>query len=146
MAKSSIQRVAVTGGSGRIGTYTISVLQEQGYEVVNIDVRPPEGTHLDWSCPFRQADLSDYGQTFAVLHGFHAVVHLAADPRPDQDHFSGAQRFHNNTLGAYNIFNAATALRLERVVWASSETIYGYPFDVIVPDYAPLDEQSRCYP
>ena len=146
MTNTSIQRVAITGGSGRIGSHTIAVLLEQGYEVVNIDVRPPEGSRLAGTSAFRQADLSDYGQTFAVLHGFDAVVHLAADPRPDRDHFSGAQRFHNNTLGAYNIFSAASALELKRVVWASSETIYGFPFDVIVPDYAPIDERSRYYP
>jgi nucleoside-diphosphate-sugar epimerase len=88
--------------------------------------------------------MSDYGQTFAVMHGFDAVVHLAADPRPDVDHFSGAHRFHNNTLGTYNVFNAAVALGIERVVWASSETVYGFPFDVVVPEYVPLDE-SHVY-
>jgi nucleoside-diphosphate-sugar epimerase len=136
----------VTGGSGRVGQYVIRELVEQSYQVVNVDVKPPDLPYSEWLCPFHACDLSDYGQTFAVLYGFDAVVHLAADPRPDSDHFSGAQRFHNNTLGVYNIFNAAVALGLERVVWASSETVYGYPFDVIVPDYAPMDEQHRYSP
>ncbi len=139
-------RVLVTGGSGRLGQYVIEHLLEQGYQVINADVKPPAAPYAEWRCPFRTCDLSDYGQTFATLYGFDAVVHLAADPRPDSDHLSGAQRFHNNTAAVYNVFNAAVALGLERVVWASSETVYGYPFDVVVPDYAPMDEQHPYAP
>lgn len=138
-----MKRILVTGGSGRVGHYVIEHLLAQDYAVVNLDVKPPEG---EWLCPFQACDMSDYGQTFACLYGFDAVVHLAADPRPDSDHFSGAQRFHNNTLATYNVFNAAVALGLERVVWASSETVYGYPFDAVIPDYAPLDEQHPYSP
>jgi nucleoside-diphosphate-sugar epimerase len=139
-------RVVVTGGSGRLGQHVILHLLEHGYQVVNVDVKPPAASYNEWLCPFRSCNLSDYGQTFAALYGFDAVVHLAADPRPDSDHLSGATRFHNNTLAAYNVFNAAVALGLERVVWASSETVYGYPFDAVVPDYAPIDEQHPYAP
>jgi nucleoside-diphosphate-sugar epimerase len=141
-----MKRILVTGGSGRVGRYVIEHLLDQQYEVVNVDVKPPDRPPTDWLCLFRACDMSDYGQTFAALYGFDAVVHLAADPRPDSDHFSGAQRFHNNTLATYNVFNAAVALGMERVVWASSETVYGYPFDAVIPDYAPMDEQHRYSP
>lgn len=139
-------RVLVTGGSGRLGQYVIQHLLELAYEVVNVDLKPPATHAHEWLCPFLSCDLSDYGQTFATLYGFDAVVHLAADPRPDSDHLSGAQRFHNNTLAAYNLFSAAVALGLKRVVWASSETVYGYPFDVVIPEYAPIDEQHPYAP
>lgn len=141
-----MKKILVTGGSGRVGQYVIRHLREQGYEVVNVDVNPPALPYSEWLCPFLTCDMSDYGQTFAVLYGFDAVVHLAADPRPDRDHLSGAHRFHNNTLGTYNVFNAAAALGLERVVWASSETVYGFPFDKVVPTYAPIDEQHPYAP
>jgi nucleoside-diphosphate-sugar epimerase len=138
-----MKKVVVTGGSGRAGHFVLKDLIEHGYDVVNVDIVKPSG---EWLCPFRECDMSDYGQAFAVLHGFDAVVHLAADPRPDYEHFSGAQRFHNNTLGTYNVFNAAVALGMERMLWASSETLYGFPFDVIVPDYVPVNEQHTYYP
>ena len=83
-------RVVVTGGSGRLGEHVILQLLEQGYQVVNVDVKPPAASYNEWLCPFRSCNLSDYGQTFAALYGFDAVVHLAADPRPDSDHLSGA--------------------------------------------------------
>ena len=45
----------------------------------------------------------------------------------------------------YNVFAAAVRLRLKRVVWASSETTLGTPFDR-PPDYAPIDEQHTLRP
>jgi len=141
-----MKTIAVTGGSGRLGRTVVKDLLDHGYEVINIDIQPPPVDTPPLVHPYRLCDTSDYGQTFAALYGIDAVVHLAADPRPDRDHFSGAQRFHNNTLAAYNVFNASVALGVERVVWASSETVYGFPFDVVVPDYAPIDEQHTYYP
>jgi nucleoside-diphosphate-sugar epimerase len=137
-----MKKLVVTGGSGRAGHVIVKDLLDHGYDVVNVDVN----SHPEPLCPFRKCDVTDYGQVFAALHGFDALVHLAADPRPDYEHFTGAQRFHNNTRGTYNAFNAATALGMERIVWASSETIHGFPFDAIVPDYVPIDEAHPPYP
>src|SRR6056297_920741 len=77
-----------------------------------------------------------------VLHGADAVVHLAAIPAPLI--VTDAETFRINTLSTYNVFSAAAAMGLQRVVWASSETALGLPFDR-PPDYAPVDEQ-HTYP
>jgi nucleoside-diphosphate-sugar epimerase len=45
----------------------------------------------------------------------------------------------------FNVFLAAAQVRLERVVWASSETTLGLPFEV-PPRYAPVDEGHYPYP
>lgn len=141
-----MKTIAVTGGSGRLGRTVVNDLLNHNYEVINIDIMPPPADKPDWTYPFRHCHIDNYGETFAALHGVDAVVHLASDPRPDKDHFTGAQRFHNNTLATYNVFNAAATLGLQRVVWASSETVYGFPFDSVVPDYAPIDEHHTYYP
>ncbi len=44
-----------------------------------------------------------------------------------------------------NVFLAAAALKLQRVVWASSETTLGLPFDT-PPRYAPVDEDHFPFP
>ena len=54
--------------------------------------------------------------------------------------------FRINTASTYNIFSAAATLGLERVVWASSETVLGLPFDRERPAYAPIDEEHPTYP
>jgi nucleoside-diphosphate-sugar epimerase len=45
----------------------------------------------------------------------------------------------------FNVFQAAASLDLSRVVWASSETTLGLPFDV-PPRYAPVDEDHYPVP
>ena len=60
--------------------------------------------------------------------------------RPEQE------TFRNNILSTYNVFSAAADLGLQKVVWASSETVLGLPFEKELPDYAPIDEQQTPYP
>jgi nucleoside-diphosphate-sugar epimerase len=54
------------------------------------------------------------------------------------------QVFRTNVTSTYTVFAAAARLGLRRVVWASSETTLGLPFDR-PPDYAPVDE-AHTYP
>ena len=49
--------------------------------------------------------------------------------------------FRTNIVSTYNVFEAARVLGLARVVWASSETILGLPFEREQPAYAPIDEE-----
>ncbi|HTK11666.1 MAG TPA: NAD(P)-dependent oxidoreductase [Ktedonobacteraceae bacterium] len=133
-------KIVVTGGSGKAGRVVVKDLIDHGYEVLNVDLLPP---------PVRQsaylkADLADFGQTVEVLHGADAVVHLGAIPAPGLQ--PEETTFRNNTLSTYNIFSAAVLLKLKRVVWASSETTLGLPFDREKPVYAPIDEDHPLYP
>lgn len=140
-------KIAVTGGSGKTGRAVVSDLKSHGHEVLNIDLGPsPESYHYPDGAPvpFLRADLADYGQALEALAGgeslpgIEAVVHLAAIPAP---HMAAPERiFQVNTVSTYNVFSAAWRLGLERVVWASSETTLGLPFDT-PPDYAPVDER-----
>jgi nucleoside-diphosphate-sugar epimerase len=89
------------------------------------------------------ADLTDYGQAVEVLAGTHAVVHLANIPAPGIH--TPAATFNANMAMNFNVFHAAAQARLERVVWASSETTLGLPFDA-PPRYAPVDEDHYPVP
>jgi nucleoside-diphosphate-sugar epimerase len=88
------------------------------------------------------ADLTDLGQAVEALHGTDAVVHLAAIPAPGIR--TPEETYRANVASTFNVFTAATTLGLERVVWASSETTLGLPFER-PPDYAPVDE-GHTYP
>lgn len=136
-----MKKIVVTGGSGKAGSAAIRELIAHGYDVVNIDLRPAEEALV----PYAPIDLTDYGMTVATLHGADAVVHMAANPEPDSTLVEGAGRFYGNTMSTYNVFNAAALLGIERVVWASSETVLGYPFIDSPPRYAPVDE-VHIYP
>lgn len=141
-----MSKIAVTGGSGKAGRAVVSDLAAHGHDVLNIDLGPsPESYHYPDGAPipFLRADLTDFGQALEALAGgeampgIEAVVHLAAIPAP---HMAAPERiFHTNVTSTYNVFAAAWRLGLRRVVWASSETTLGLPFDT-PPDYAPVDE------
>jgi nucleoside-diphosphate-sugar epimerase len=133
-------RICVTGASGKLGRAATRELLTHGYDVVATDVNAPP---VDLGVGLLRADLTDYGQTVDVLHGVEAVVHLAAIPAPDI--YPPAHTFTANTAMNSNVFLAAAQLGLRRVVWASSETTLGLPFDT-PPRYAPVDEDHFPYP
>jgi UDP-glucose 4-epimerase len=71
------------------------------------------------------------------------VVHLAAIPAPGLT--ANAATFHHNITATYNVFAAAKAAGITNVVWASSETLLGIPFET-PPPYIPLDEDYPARP
>jgi nucleoside-diphosphate-sugar epimerase len=133
-------KLAVTGGSGKAGRAVVQHLLEHGHDVLTLDVVAPR----EPSTAFLLADLTEFGQTLECLAGTDAVVHLAAIPASGIH--TEETTFRNNTLSTYNIFEAARVLELQRVVWASSETILGLPFDREPPAYAPIDEEHPPRP
>ncbi|HEY7174872.1 MAG TPA: NAD(P)-dependent oxidoreductase [Micromonosporaceae bacterium] len=139
-------RVVVTGGSGKLGDAVVADLLDNGYEVVNVDLVPSPNERA----PFIRVDLTDYGQTIEVLtaidsryEGVDAVVHLAAIPGPGAA--PNATIFENNVISTYNVFAAARSVGVRNIVWASSETLLGLPFDTL-PPYIPVDEEYPARP
>jgi nucleoside-diphosphate-sugar epimerase len=135
-----VKKIVVTGGSGKAGRATVRELLEHGYEVRNIDIVAPR----EQISPYQSVDLMELGETIEALHGADAVVHLAANPNPSG--WTEERMFRHNTTTTYNIFRAAMVLGLERVVWASSETTLGLPFERELPHYAPIDEEHPLFP
>jgi nucleoside-diphosphate-sugar epimerase len=136
-------RIALTGSTGKLGSVVLRELREAGHDVVGLDIvgaREPG---------FVQVDLTDYGQVVDALGGverterFDAVVHLGAIPAPGIR--TDVATFHNNMTSTFNVFWAAVRLGIRRIVYASSETVLGLPFDV-PPPYIPVDEEYAARP
>lgn len=134
-------KVIVTGGSGKLGRAVLKDLVANGYQVLNVDQTLPR----DAVCPTVRIDLKDFGEVVAALRGvdehtgpFDAVVHLAAIPAPGL--FANARTFANNVPATYNVFEAARVVGIKNVVFASSETVLGLPFET-PPPYVPVDEE-----
>ncbi|WP_433550180.1 NAD-dependent epimerase/dehydratase family protein [Micromonospora zamorensis] len=143
-------RVVVTGATGKLGRAVVAHLRAVGVDVLAVD-RVGGRDPRDIDGEFLQVDLTDYGQVVEAFTGGadeHAggvdgVVHLAAVPAPGL--MSNATTFANNSAATYNVFAAARAAGIKRVVWASSETVLGLPFDT-PPPYAPVDEEYAPRP
>jgi nucleoside-diphosphate-sugar epimerase len=132
-------RIIVTGGSGKGGAWVVRELREQGHDVLNVDTRH-DGSAFGLCL---LADLTDLGQTQDALSGAEGVVHFAAIPAPGLR--PEGETFRNNALSTYNVFAAAAAHGIRRVVWASSETVLGLPFDT-PPLFVPIDETIEPRP
>jgi len=126
-------RIIVTGGSGKAGRWVVRDLRGHGHDVLNVDVVHDGSDHGE--CVL--TDLTDLGQVHDVVRGADAVVHLAAIPAPEIR--PSGETFRTNAVSTWNVFHAAAAAAVGRVVWASSETVLGLPFDR-PPDFAPIDE------
>ena len=132
-------KVVVTGGSGKAGRWVVRELRDRGHDVLNLDTAHDGSEH--GLCVV--ADLTDPGQALELIAGAEAVVHLAAIPAPGLR--SEAETFRINTLSTFNVFAAAVAAEVDRVVWASSETVLGLPFGT-PPLFAPIDETIEPRP
>jgi len=131
-------RIAVTGGSGKLGAVVVEYLGDAGHDILSLD---RVGARRDG---FLVVDFTDYGQVVdALADDFDAVVHLAAIPAPGIA--PEVETFSNNMLSTFNVFQAARRLGIRTVVYASSETLLGIPFE-IDPPYVPLDEEYDSRP
>lgn len=150
-------RILFTGGAGKAGRHAIAYLLSKGHRVLNVDLIPLEMKGVD----NRIADITDAGQMFDVMASyagademlagtgvpkFDAVVHFAAVPRLLLT--SDNECFRVNTIGTYNVIDAAVKLGIKKVIFASSETTYGICFadGEMLPKYLPIDEDHPTVP
>jgi nucleoside-diphosphate-sugar epimerase len=150
-------RVLFTGGSGKAGKHVVAYLVAQGHQVLNVDLKPLDIPGVENLI----ADITDSGMMFNAMRSyvgfdemqsgtgvpkFDAVVHFAAVPRvlitPDNE------TFRINTIGTYNVIDAAVKFGVSKIVFASSETTYGICFadGERKPDYIPVDEEHPVVP
>lgn len=132
--------VAVTGGTGLLGSAVIRHFVAEGCRVVNVDQQPP--ADIDTSAQFRQTDIRDFTQVREALTGAEVIVHCAGIPRPGS--LPPDLVFSTNVQGTFNVFEAARVNGSRRVVYASSIAVLGFPFFErhLTPTYLPVDEHS----
>ena len=137
-------KIAVTGGSGRIGRAVVEMARAEGHQVLSIDrVTPPPGA-IQPGITFAELDVTSYPDFERVLRGSDALVHLAAIPSPFRhpDH----EVHNNNVVGSYNALRAAAEVGISRVCQASSVNATGMSYSRQAHfDYFPLDEHHPSY-
>lgn len=133
--------VAVTGGSGRVGRYVIEELITHGYEVRNLDQRPPEERG---QARFIRTELTDFGQVCNAVRGCGTIIHLAAIANPYD--LPTTQIYMINTMANYNVLEAAATVGISKVCMASSVNAIGLSFSRQPRfDSFPIDERHPTY-
>jgi len=114
-----LERVAVVGGSGFIGSHVVAAIQAAGWTPVVVGNEP--APHLD--CEVRIVDASRLDELTASLEGSSAVVHLAARAGGIQmQHTSGI--FQENRLLTDNVLESCARNGIANVFLASSQVVY----------------------
>jgi nucleoside-diphosphate-sugar epimerase len=136
--------VIVTGSSGLLGRHVSAALIEAGHRVVGLDaLAPPKGS-ASWE--HVTVELTDLGATLQLVRDAETVVHIAAIPRPTG--LPAGRVFQANVSAAYNVVEAAALSGANRLVYASSMSVLGYPFfeTPVAPAYLPIDSAHPVGP
>ena len=131
-------KVLVTGGIGAVGKAVLERLLHNGWDVRVVDRKPEfEMAGID----YQVGDITNYDDLRDKIRGCEAVVHLAAIANPM--FVAPPELFHINVQGTYNVYEAAAAEGIKRIVQASSINAFGcfWGNRDIFPDYFPLDEE-----
>ncbi|MCU1427509.1 MAG: epimerase [Actinomycetia bacterium] len=114
-------RVAVTGGSGFIGSHVVDYLCAAGHDVVVVDVRPPHRADVR----FERADVLDTEALTRSLRGCDAVFHLAGVANVNDATADPVRAIELNVTGTARVWEAARACGVKRAVLASTVWVYG---------------------
>jgi UDP-glucose 4-epimerase len=123
--------VLITGGGGFLGAWLARRLAAAGHGIRIFDAREDRtllrdiaGSQVADKIDWRSGDVAEAAEVTAAAEGCDGIIHLAGvlTPACKADPIRGARI---NLLGTLNIFNAAKALRIDRIVYASSAGVYG---------------------
>ncbi len=139
------KRLLITGGAGFIGSHLADELLAAGYHVRVLDPLIPQvhGTRQDWpdyldpEIEMVRGDVRDADAVQRALEGVDAVYHFAAAVGVGQSMYEIAHYTSVNNFGTAVLLEALAKRPVERLVVASSMSIYG--------EGAYLDVQGRPY-
>ena len=139
------KKAFVVGGAGFIGLHVVDRLLDEGWTVRIFDnmVRGDRDRANALVATDRvdvvDQDIRNGAAVLAAMRGYDYVVHLAADSinKSVADPYSS---FDINVVGTHNVVAAAAALGVERIVYASSASVYGDP------EKLPMHEDDRLNP
>ena len=129
-------KVLVTGGVGFIGSYTVDLLVEKGYEVRVLDNLEPQvhfnkkPNYLNQRAEYFFGSITKKEDWFKALNNVDAVVHLAAMVGVGQSMYQPVRYLTTNSIGTANMYEVLLEKpeirkSIRKIVVASSKSIYG---------------------
>lgn len=124
----------ITGAAGFLGRAFLQALEQRGYEVRGVDVRPAPHVTV--------GDISRSGRWIEVLDGADLVIHTAAIVAE-----SGDERafWRVNVEGTRVVLDAAAAAGVGRVLHVSSIVVHGSDFPDGVDEDGPVHMTGNPY-
>jgi UDP-glucose 4-epimerase len=124
-----MKKIVVTGGAGFIGSHTVDALIASGAHVTVIDDfstgKKENIEHVLNAVTLFEGTIVDTEFLKKAFTGADAVIHLAALPSVPKSIEFPLETNAANTVGTLSVFCAARDAGVERVVYASSSSVYG---------------------
>ena len=123
--------VVVTGSSGYIGGQTALQLNDLGYTVVGVDIRPcPTNVQTALSHVY-QGDFASQGAIdFMFMHQPSAIIHCAGTSLVGPSVSDPELYYQNNFVRTKKMIDAVVSAKLQssiRIIFSSSASVYGEP-------------------
>ncbi|MBC8161860.1 MAG: UDP-glucose 4-epimerase GalE [Roseiflexaceae bacterium] len=134
--------ILVTGGAGYIGSITVRLLRERGYQVTVIDSLERGFRAALGDAPLIAGDLRDIALLDRVFSSqpIDAVMHFAAYKAVGESVANPLRYFENNLGGTLALLAAMRRAGVRQFVFSSTAAVYG------TPDYTPVDEAHPTRP
>ena len=147
--------ILVTGGAGYIGSHTVLMLLEAGYEVVVLDnlcnsaeealrrIEKLTGKNIS----FVRGDIRDNAlleQLFA-RYPIQSVIHFAGLKAVGDSVRNPLQYFNNNVCGTTALLEAMCKHAVKTLIFSSSATVYGKPIHPAYIETMPTGEPNNPY-
>jgi UDP-glucose 4-epimerase len=136
-----MEKILITGVAGFIGSHLARRFLKEGYHVVGVDdlsggksANIPDGVELI------QGDLAQKATIARIPSDCRKILHLAGQSSGEISFDDPVADLEKNTVSTLNLIRYALENRVERIVYASSMSVYG-----VVED-APISENHHCLP
>ena len=138
------RRILVTGGAGYIGSHTVRLLLERGYDVAVVD---------DLSKGYRQnvpagrlyeMGVADTGALTELMRQLRteAVMHFAAFIAVGESMVEPERYFVNNVTGSLSLLAAMLEAGVKHIVFSSTAAVYGNPHAVPILETFPIQAMN----
>lgn len=140
-----IVKIFVTGGAGFIGRHLVeSLLNEKNKVTIFDNFKNSSKNRIQYliknGASLIKGDITDYLTLERCMHGFDAVIHLAAEIDV-QESIKSPQLTHQvNVTGTVNLLRSCVAKKVKNIIASSSAAVFGDPTEL------PLSENSKTIP
>jgi UDP-glucose 4-epimerase len=141
MKRESMEKILVSGVAGFIGSYVASRFLQEGYSVVGVDdLSSGRLENIPAGLEFVQGDLALASTIARIPRDCRKVLHLAGQSSGEISFDDPVADLEKNTVSTLNLIRYGIENRIERIVYASSMSVYG------TVENAPISESHLCRP
>lgn len=136
-----MEKILVTGVAGFIGSYVASRFLQEGYSVVGVDdLSSGRRENIPSGLEFVQGDLALASTIARIPRDCRKVLHLAGQSSGEISFDDPVVDLEKNTVSTLNLIRYGIENCIERIVYASSMSVYG------AVETAPINESHLCRP